>query len=396
VPSAVEAVRQRSAAWSVRLDERIVVGALVLLQWAAIAVIAHAAPHSGWVYAPDADSARLHAAALRVSHGHLPGGPVGFLWPILLAPFVGSSPSSGLPVVVLVQVLVLLPLALVATYCAGTRIGGRTVGTFAAALVALLPLVATKLFVGSYHATWHDKVLPRELGLTASSALPAAVALAGAAVFVLRVLDGAGHLDAVAAGVLVGLAIAMHPPAALVLVGVVAGLVVARRWRGLAGVTVGLVPALVALAVWRLSASGATFFAWPHLAWSAYDRTVNVQLREVFASRRLLEFLPLAGIVAVARSSFAKAAFVGGWLLAMFLVEVPRTSVYDTSFWRLMTPAWPALALLLGSLVLLLPTLGGRLVASGPVTQLRHPRAVVAALAVAALVPLVVVAVLAL
>ena len=61
-----------------------------------------------------------------------------------------------------------------------------------------------------------------------------------------------------------------------------------------------------------------------------------------------------------------------------------------------MTPAWPALALLLGSLVLLVPTLGERLVATGRVEPLRRTRAVVAALAIAALVPLVAVAALAL
>ena len=61
---------------------------------------------------------------------------VGYLWPFVLAPLAflaGPDFLDGLPVIVLLQVLVLGPIALLCAYFIAARIGGRLLGYFAAA-----------------------------------------------------------------------------------------------------------------------------------------------------------------------------------------------------------------------------------------------------------------------
>jgi hypothetical protein len=81
------------------------------------------------------------------------------------------------------------------------------------------------------------------------------------------------------------------------------------------------------------------------------------QIREFFWSMRLVEWLPLTGLVAVARVSLAKAAFLGGWLAAFVFVKGTSgsTGVQNATFWRLLMPGWPAYLLLAVSLPLLVP-----------------------------------------
>jgi hypothetical protein len=301
-----------------------------------------------------------------------------------IALVAGPNFLSGLPVLILLQVLVLLPLGLLAIYGCGVRIGGRAVGYLAAAIWVLAPHLTTALFTSSYHEKWVSLTLPQALGLTGMGDFPSMVLLACAAYFVLRLLDTGAAVDAAIAALLSGLAIGLKPANVLILAGIFPALVVARRWRGAAVFGAFLVPAVVTLAVWKLRglghlpllaaapalpvAAGATLRPLPvasvstylHLDWHAYGQTL-VDLREVFWSRRLLEFLPLAGLVAVARSSFAKAAFLGGWFGAFILVKIPRASVDDASIWRLLTPSWPALLLLISALPLLLPGIGAGL-----------------------------------
>ena len=82
--------------------------------------------------------------------------------------------------------------------------------------------------------------------------------------------------------------------------------------------------------------------------------------REYFWSARLLEYLPVAGAIAVARRSVPKAAFFAVWLAAFFVVKgsSPAVSVETASIWRLLMPAWPAYFFLAVSIPLLVPVWG--------------------------------------
>jgi hypothetical protein len=78
---------------------------------------------------------------------------------------------------------------------------------------------------------------------------------------------------------------------------------------------------------------------------------------------RLLEWAAVAGIVAVARWSGAKAAFLAVWLAAFVLVKggADQASVDTGSFFRLLQPAYPAFFLLAAAVPMLVPTFGARL-----------------------------------
>src|SRR5207244_2002632 len=90
-----------------------------------------------------------------------------------------------------------------------------------------------------------------------------------------------------------------------------------------------------------------------------------------------------------------KGAFLAVWLGLFFLIKgsSPLASVDTASFWRLLTPAWPAYFLLAISVLAMVPTLGGRLQPApvAPVTGRSLRRETWVAIAVLAVLPLVVV-----
>ena len=131
-------------------------------------------------------------------------------------------------------------------------------------------------------------------------------------------------------------------------------------------------------------------FDWAHLQ-------NNIDgLREYFWSNRLVEWIPLAGALGALRISRAKGAFLAVWLGLFFLIKgsSPLASVDTASFWRLLTPAWPAYFVLGISVLAIVPTLGGRLapVVFAPRRSLRRETWI--AIAVLAVLPLVVIAVI--
>jgi len=363
-------------------------GLLALLQWALVLGLALRVERNGWLFYQGGDQTFLYSSAVVVGHGHLPEASVGYLWPIVLAPITwvaGPNFIAGLPGILLLQVLVLLPLGLLAIYGAASRIGGRLVGYLAAVVWVLAPHLTTSLFVARYHEKWFDLTLPQTLGLTGMGDFPSMVLLTVAAYFVLRLLDEGSDVDAVLAGVVTGLAIGLKPANALFLGGVILALPLARRWRGGLVYGLALAPAFLTLALWKYRGLGALpiFSASPaireaaaatlptmplagiggHYAnfdWHRYRETID-SLREVFWSRRLLEFIPLAGLIGAARASWAKAAFLGGWFFAFFVVKTTRGTIDAADWWRLMTPSWPAFLLLMCSLALLVPGVGGKL-----------------------------------
>jgi hypothetical protein len=122
--------------------------------------------------------------------------------------------------------------------------------------------------------------------------------------------------------------------------------------------------------------------------------------REFFWSARVIEFIPVAGAIAVVRRSAAQAVFLVTWLLAFFLIKgsSEAVNVETGSIWRLLMPAFPAYFLLLAAIPLLVPVWGDKLARRFAVPKPRplRPRSVafLAAVVVFLAVPLAALAVL--
>ena len=214
--------------------------------------------------------------------------------------------------------------------------------------------------------TFVDGFLPQLVGLTGSAALPAALLLIASALFALRSLDGGPRLEAVAAGLAAGLAAAIDPLNLLFLVAPLLAFALRRRWQALAAFAVGLAPALVVLLLWRargpggvdLGGIGSAF----HVHWSRLSYTFT-WVREYFWSLRAFQWLVVAGVIAVVRISPVKAVFLGAWFFAFLLSRGgdPSLDIRQGTLWPSLTPALPALAVLIASIPLLVPKLGPRL-----------------------------------
>jgi hypothetical protein len=323
-----------------------------------------------------------------LGQGELPPTEIGYLWPAVQAPVTwatGPTYVQALPPLVLAQVLVLGPVALLCIYGIAARIGGRLLGYWASLLWVVAPFAAIPLFVDRYQERWSEQFLPQALGLTAMADHASMVLVLAAALFVVRSLTPDRVTDAVFAGVLLGAAGGLKPPNLLIALGVGLAYLVARRWReGLACAAAAL-PALVVLAAWKYRGLGelpAFALEQARLAASAGPVAVDLsldryfdldfdhwqaqmdQLREFFWSARLAQWAPFAGLLAVLRvRRGAIAALLGGWLAAFIVVKgfSPRADIQANTFWRLLMPAWPAYLLLLASIPLLVPTLARRL-----------------------------------
>jgi len=117
-------------------------------------------------------------------------------------------------------------------------------------------------------------------------------------------------------------------------------------------------------------------------------------LREFTFSARVVQFLPLAGAIAVARRSVPAAGLLLTWLLAYVVVKGSASvaTIESGSYWRLVMPALPAFALLAAAVPLLIPTFLGRMgdrLAPAPARPV-GTGATVAAVVVLSLIPIAV------
>jgi hypothetical protein len=399
----------------------LVLAPLVVVQWISVAVFTTTTVHNGPLFYQGGDQTFFYTTASALSDGHLPRSAIGYGWPLVEAPIAlvaGPSFLAALPWLLALQVLVLLPAALLLVYAIATRIAGRLFGLWAAALWVAIPYLSVPFFVDRYHTQLVEQFLPHALGLAGLGDFPSTVAVLLAAWLALRALDDADLVAAGVAGLAAGFAIGIKPANVLFLPAPFAALAIARRWREGLAFGVALAPALVTLAIWKgrglgslpiLSAvellPGAAMI--PVAALGGLTDQVSWErlgdnfegLREFTWSIRVLEALPLAGFVAVARLSFAKAAFLGTWL-AVFLVlkgASDGASMNSGSFFRLLMPAFPAFFLLVAAIPLLVPTFGPRVAAAyraRPRPLAWRSPAVVAAAVVFGLVPLAAVSVL--
>jgi len=403
---------------------RPVVSALIAANIAATALFGLAVPHNGWVWFQGGDQIAYATDGTLVAGFHLPPADLGFGWPFVLAPIrwvTGPAYTQMLPVVILLQVLVLGPVAVLSVYSLATRIGGRLLGYWATVLWVVAPYATIPLFVSRYLGRYEDQILPQSLGLSALADYPSMVALLACAALAARAITLDSKRDGALAGLVLGFAVAMKPPNALFALGAVAAFALARRWRTGATVAAALVPAVVALTLWKsrglghvplfslggerlasgkdqlLAVGGIDVHRYVHLDWGHWKHEMD-QLREFFWSSRLVQWAPFAGVLAVARRTWPLAALLAGWLGAFVIVKgfSPAASIESGSFWRLLMPAWPAYLILFASIPLLLPTvvprLGQRTLA--PPASPVGLRPVVAAVVVLAVVPLVAVLVL--
>jgi hypothetical protein len=177
---------------------------------------------------------------------------------------------------------------------AGTSLAGRRFGATSAALFAILPVAARHYFYGPFLDVYDHS---------------------------LRVsLVGLHHTAWFALGAAVAALVALAPP----------------RLTGAAGIV----------------AAGAGAVVWGDGAW----RALYGQFHETTWSPTLLCVLPVAGVIGAALRDPWRAAALGGWL-AVFVLRGLHQPYGTGGFWLSLTAATPAAALLLTSLVSLVPPL---------------------------------------
>ena len=396
-----------------------ILGPLLVVQWLALAVFAVAATHNGWLYYQGGDQSYYWTDAHLLSQWTLPVALVGYAWSYLLIPvafFAGSNVLSGLPVVIVLNALFLLPVALLCVYGIATRIAGRVFGYWAAALWIVIPYATIPMFDQRYHEKYVDITLPQSLGLTVLADFPSTVVLLVTAWLLVRALDTRDWTDAVLAGLVGGFAIGLKPSNALFFGAAVLCLLVAARWVQTAAFLAALVPGLFLLALWKqrglgelpafasmggsggsMAAIGAdapigSLFSPVHryvsLDWHHLHQNID-GVREFFWAVRPLEFVPLAGLLAIGRRSWPKAVLVFGWFITFLVIKGTddKANIEDASFFRLLMPSFPAFLLLLASIPLLVPAFSwSRRVLPNPLPALPTRRAGRRALAAAAAV----------
>ena len=256
----------------------------------------------------------------------------------------------------LANVLLLGPVALVCAYRVAAAVGGAALGAWTLLVWVAVPLVMPLLTLASYDMTLRDEVLPLGVGLTPDSGYASGVAL----LLATALLAAGGTSRTAAAGLAAAAAVLLTPESILFVVPAALALLAARRPKALGLFLAALAPALLLAFVWREP-------AFEGLSLGRLDGHF-AGLREYFWSQRVLQWLPLAGAIAIGRRSVPLAILVGGWFGAFLLGQATRAGVGfdDGELFRVLLPALPAYVLLAAALPLLVPTLAARL---GPLAQ---------------------------
>jgi len=365
---------------------RYVLAGLIVFEWLTTLAVALTVRHNGWLYYQGGDELWHYTTAWVMGQGRLPHTSIGYAWSIVLLPFAligGPNLMGPVPFIVLLNVLVLMPIALLATYGIGVRLGGRLFGYWVALLWILVPLIGIKYADAGYHQRYTELLLPQSLGLTVMSDFPSMVAGVVAAYFALRAVQGDDPWDGAMAGLLAGVAIGIKPSNAPVVVGIGLALFAARRWRSIAYTAAGLAPTIITLAVWKargegnlpLFRSGMTasqhlvaaaapvlavgLHSYFHPSWSFFSQQLD-SIREHFWSVRVLEWLALAGTIGLLRRSRPAGLLFGGWFFSMIVVKWTTPghgTVDDSDLLRQTISAVPAFLVILAGVLLLFPRL---------------------------------------
>ena len=355
----------------------------IAIQWLTTLALALTVRHNGWLYYQGGDQLWHWVSAWSLAHGDLPPTRVGPGWPAILAPFTtfgGPTLVPGLPGIVLFDVLVLGPVALLRVYGIANEIGGRIFGYWTTLLWLTVPFIGIKYTDHFYHQRYTELTLPQSFGLTAMSDFPSMVAVLVSVYFALRVMRRPDTIDALACGLAGGTAYAIKPSNSVFLAGIVLGLAYRRRLVSAAWVLAGMGPALATLVLWKYrglgylplfqSESARTVAAGAHDQLVAFNplhkyvhfdwHHLNLQLqgiKEHFWSVRVIEWLVIGGTIGLARRSIAAALVVGGWFAAFVVTKgtYQYASIDDAGIFRVMMPSYPAFVLMIASLVFLFP-----------------------------------------
>jgi len=386
----------------------------IVVQWLVTLGLGLIVHHNGWLYYQGGDQLWYYGLGWLLGHGIIGTASVGPILPFLDIPagwIGGPTLVPALPAIILVNVLVLAPVALLCVYGIAQRIGGRVFAYWATLLWIVVPLIGIKYTDLGYHQIYTEVTLPQSYGLTAMADFPSMVAVLVSVYFTFRVADRMDVVDALAAGLAAGLVIGMKPANSVFLLGPILVLAVRRRFLGAALMLAGLAPAVLALALWKYRGLGylPLFHAqaaerlalgagnqlvafnpllrYGHFSWHQLHNNL-LDIKEHFWSMRVIEWLALAGIIGLARRSLNGALLVGGWFAAFVLTKGTYlfAGVPGGSLFRVMMPSFPAFVLLLASLVYLFPR-GRKRRAEIPRTQSRlTPRTRLALLGAAAVV----------
>jgi hypothetical protein len=411
----------RDAAEAVVQHHRAVLGGLIGLEVLLTLILALSVQHNRWLWYQGGDQIWLTSSGWLLTHLQMPWAIIGFAWPVALAPIMaiaGPSSVDAMPLVLVLNVLVLAPIATLSVSVLGSRVAGRAAGLWCAALWVTVPYLAIPLFVDRYHERYVEQFLPQALGLTQMADYPSMVLVLASAALVLRSIDARSVPDAALAGLVAGFAAGAKPANYLFLAGPALAYALARRWRESWSFALGLAPATLALAIWKWkglgelplltvdevrSAAGAVtppaaslFERVDTLDWNAWQQNMS-GLREYFWSGRLLQWAPLAGAVVVVRRSPPAAGLLLGWMLTYVVVKgsSPVATVDSGSFFRILMPAFPAVLVLAAMVPLLVPTFGRRLGwrLDAPPVRPAGRRAVAAAAVVLGAIPIALVSV---
>jgi hypothetical protein len=374
-----------------------ILGALVLAEWLFVAREAlFASAHNGWIFQDGDDGSWYWTSAWTLTSLHVPTTAVGFGWPYLLTPLAeifGPNMANGLPAIIALNVVVLVPAAVIGMYLLGERIAGNLFGIWTAAVWVVLPGVALLLYRPKTRPSVIDSFVPTATGLNALSDFPSMVCAIFGAYLLFRALDRNDIRDGVLCGLVLGFLVLLKPANGPLLVAGAIVLAIAFRFRALIAAGVAVIPALIALTVWKRTGSGTIAILPPstggggpttpgepvpphpshlaqlyHRAVSGFHQYVNFNwqhldanvhdLREVFWSLRLLEFVLVAGTIALIVRGRWKGLLVIAWFVAFAVVKATNVdaSVSSTSLYRYLLPAWPAWALLVAGIVLLWPS----------------------------------------
>jgi hypothetical protein len=263
----------------------------------------------------------------------------------------GWSPTTGDKL----AAAVLLGVQVVLVYVVVLLVAGRVAAIFAGLVLVAGPVVLADRYFQSgggtppidYRTVYRHDVLPTAFGLTSRTGLVAACLLLASALLVLARTRLPLWSTAALGGVAAAAAVLVYPRAWLALAAPVVATVLARRAAASAAALLTVGAGLVALAAFRNV---------PHVAfgWHQMGQSLD-SVREFSWSRRVLEYLPLAGLVGLARRSVPAAGFFGVLLLALVILPLSRP-LGLTGYLLAMVPGAPVYWLLTACIPFLVPT----------------------------------------
>jgi hypothetical protein len=246
----------------------------------------------------------------------------------------------------------LLALQVTLIYAVMNLVGGRAAALIAGLVFVLAPVVLAKRYFVTggpnldYRTVYRHDILPVEYGLQHRGELVAACLILASAYLSLVRTRVPLWATAALAGAAGSAAALVYPHAWLVLAApVLAALALRRPLPAAAALTtVGI--GLIALAVFRQI---------PHVTFGWHSMGITLGgVREFTWSRRVLEYLPIAGFIGLARRSTQGAAFFGAALVA--LVILPLSQQHDVTVYLLsIVPGLPAYWLFASSIGFLVP-----------------------------------------